>query len=92
MPPTGIADLTHSVLLQPERQASQADLDDPRYAKLRHHPGGLRAILTASTLKRARVGKSSSAVRPDATCNTRGLRHLFTALQAAWTIVRHLHQ
>ena len=41
--------------LQTEMPASQADLDDPRYAKLRYHPGGLRAILTASTLK-ARVG------------------------------------
>lgn len=42
--------------LQTEIPASQADLDDPRYAKLRYHPGGLRAILTASTLK-ARVGQ-----------------------------------
>jgi hypothetical protein len=43
-------------LPQTEMPASQADLDDPRYAKLRYHPGGLRAILTASTLK-ARVGQ-----------------------------------
>ena len=42
-------------LPQTEFPASQADLDDPQYAKLRYHPGGLRAILTASTLK-ARVG------------------------------------
>jgi hypothetical protein len=42
-------------LPQAEPPASHADLDDPRYAKLRYHPGGLRAILTASTLK-ARVG------------------------------------
>lgn len=38
--------------------AWQADLHDPKYAKLRHHPGGLRAILTASTSKQARVSWS----------------------------------
>lgn len=56
--------------LQAEVPASQADLNDPKYAKLRHHPGGLRAILTASTSKQAKV--STSVLRRGVLCTRSG--------------------